>query len=194
MAHNQPWLQQSLPCNLARSYYLAPIDSSSSGVTQKALLKLLHSIVSKLRSMKDGEMVVLPAGWTSQSTSSTASGGDAAVPSTSGGGGGNSNGWKSHGGIHSSIRLRYAGATNRPGFGRVHRIGSEYPTYRQPLQARTASIRSSFPTCRPGTLLTPWLALYRGMATPYPSAEEGALCVRSLATLLRRGAAPHCSW
>ena len=76
--------------------------------------------------------------------------------------------------------LRYAGATNRLDLAVCTvSAGREYhPTYRQPPQVHEDSfdpvlLLSDVPA-RHVVDSSPWLALYRGMATPYPSAEEGA--------------------
>ena len=140
--------------------------------------------------MKDGEMVVLPAGWTSQSTSSTTNnGGDAAVPSTSGGGGGgNSNGGASHGGIQfSSILLALRRRNEQTWDLAVCTVsaGREYhPTYRQPLQVHEDSLirSSSFPTCRPGMLLTPHLGsrcIAAWQHHTHQLRKEHAMCTKS---------------
>ena len=154
----------------------APTGASSSW-TPKVLLSVLQQLMTRLRSTKDGEMVVVPAGWSATTGPITPA---ATIPSaaskTTAGGGGSGDGMH-FGAILLALRRRSESTWDVVVC--TASAGREYhPNYRTPLNVLADSFD---PVLRLNGVSSdrlvdsaPWLALYRGIAFAHSSYEEGA--------------------
>ena len=160
----------------------APADPAA--WTPKLILRLLQQVVAKLRGMKEGEMVVVPAGWTSAAAAESSDDIDA-MAAAAGVGGGSVGGNLEHTAQHklhqSSLLLALRRRTEALWDVAVctASAGREYhPSYRLPLCVSDDAfdpvlMLHGVPTDRLVDS-APWLALYRGVAVAYPTYEEGA--------------------
>ena len=152
---------------------LARLDASGgNALNSSTLLQVLQKLVSKLRGLQAGEMIVVPAGWSAK-----------AIPGGGSGDGGSNavaSGRPQYSALLLALRRRH-GIANALWDVAVctASAGREYhPSYRQPLQVDEDDfdpvlVLAGVPS---RTLVdsAPWFALFRGIAEPYPSAELGA--------------------
>ena len=159
----------------------APLDSAA--WSPKVILRVLQLLVSKLRGMKEGEMAVVPACWAAASPADKGGGIDSAAGGGSVGSANGASGEHAFNGLHAGnsvlLLLRRRSDASWDVAVCTACAGCAYhPNYRQPLLVSEDAFDPILTLHKvPSERLVdsaPWLALYRGLAVPYATREEGA--------------------